>query len=163
MQPTTRATAEPSPAPERTAVYRLYDEAEQLLYVGVAVDPPVRFRQHRRDKPWWSQVNLREVEWFDDREAALKVEAEAIVRELPRHNDIGVPWPHHRLGEAPAEVMSYSMFAACLHRMVTAELPDTRRPVVITHHGAPKVVVVPYFARTDREPTEERGDLRYGD
>ncbi|MEV6738647.1 type II toxin-antitoxin system prevent-host-death family antitoxin [Streptomyces sp. NPDC051104] len=143
--------AEATQTPERTAVYRLFDEDEALLYVGVAQDPRVRFRQHRREKPWWPQVAVREVEWHDSREQALKAEADTIARELPRHNDVGVPWPHHRLGEAPARVVNFSTFKACL-RLLVDEVADTGAPLAITHQGAPRVIVVPYFDRLQAEP-----------
>jgi prevent-host-death family protein len=134
-------------------VYRLYDADEALLYVGVAADPLTRFRQHRRDKPWWPRVALREVEWHDSREQALKVEAEAIVRELPRHNDVGVPWPHHRLGEAPAEVINFTLLHAAL-RQIVDQVADGGAPVAVTHHGVPRVVIVPYFDRPQEQPKD---------
>ncbi|MEH0579041.1 GIY-YIG nuclease family protein [Streptomyces sp. B21-108] len=52
-------TTEEASAAERTAVYRLYDEDERLLYVGVASDPRVRFKQHGRDKSWRPRVTAR--------------------------------------------------------------------------------------------------------
>lgn len=136
---------------ERTAVYRLHDEDAQLLYVGVTNDPKVRFRQHARDKPWWPRVSTREIEWFVTREEALRVESETISRELPRYNDAGVQWPHHRLGEAPARVMNTTAFKmdpqACFDRIV-----ETQSPVVVTRYGVPQVVIVPYFNREAEEP-----------
>jgi hypothetical protein len=44
---------------DRTALYRLYDETGQLLYVGITTYPPKRFVEHERDKPWWPQVARR--------------------------------------------------------------------------------------------------------
>ncbi|MET9956302.1 GIY-YIG nuclease family protein [Streptomyces sp. NPDC006339] len=71
---------------DRTALYRLYDDTEQLLYVGVAQDPWKRWRFHRRDKEWWGQVSVREIEWVDSREAALRQEAVEIRTRRPVHN-----------------------------------------------------------------------------
>lgn len=71
--------------PRRTALYRLYD-ADTLLYVGVAYDPEGRWKQHAVDKPWWSLVDRREVEWHPDRATAGSVERKAIRSEAPLYN-----------------------------------------------------------------------------
>lgn len=71
---------------QRTAVYRLYDKADALLYVGVSDRPKRRFEQHRRKQPWWTEVVTREIEWFDDRYAAEVEEFWAITREDPLYN-----------------------------------------------------------------------------
>lgn len=38
------------------ALYRFYDAAGALLYVGITIDPGSRWRSHAHDKPWWQQV-----------------------------------------------------------------------------------------------------------
>ncbi|MFB7500222.1 ISL3 family transposase [Streptomyces sp. NPDC056161] len=75
----------------RTALYRLYDAEEALLYVGIAGDPRSRWAQHARDKrdTWWPQVDTKEVEWLDTRETAEEAELTAILAERPRHNAVG--------------------------------------------------------------------------
>lgn len=73
-------------SPERTALYRLYDANEQLLYVGITNDPPSRMVQHAGDKTWWPQVAQHSIEWLDSREAALDAERSAIITERPRYN-----------------------------------------------------------------------------
>jgi hypothetical protein len=80
-----------------TALYRLYDAAEVLLYVGIGQHPDVRFGQHARDKPWWPQVARREIEWLDDRASAERAEAVAIRAENPEHN--GTHSPRRRYSE----------------------------------------------------------------
>lgn len=75
-----------SEPPERTALYRLYDANDQLLYVGVSSRPPIRMAQHAADKSWWGEVATQELEWLDDRETALDAEREAIRSERPRYN-----------------------------------------------------------------------------
>lgn len=70
----------------RTALYRLYDEAGVLLYIGISHQPDVRFEQHSKVKDWWPQVARREVQWFDDRPSAAAAEADAIRTEDPEHN-----------------------------------------------------------------------------
>ena len=70
----------------RTALYRLYDADDQLLYIGIAADPKERWASHASDKPWWSNVTRRDVEWISTREAAEVAEQEAIATEKPKHN-----------------------------------------------------------------------------
>lgn len=70
----------------RTAMYRLFDEAGQLLYVGIAVNPDTRWSTHAREKTWWPQVARRTVEWFDDRPSAEAAEVAAIASEAPQFN-----------------------------------------------------------------------------
>jgi prevent-host-death family protein len=70
----------------RTALYRLYDDAEVLLYIGISHQPEVRFEQHAKLKDWWPQVTRRDVQWFDDRPSAAAAEAAAIRSEDPEHN-----------------------------------------------------------------------------
>ena len=69
----------------KTAVYRFYDNADVLLYVGVADVPEVRWKGHA-DKDWWPDVARKETEWHPDRDAAEIAEAYAIRDERPVHN-----------------------------------------------------------------------------
>ncbi|MFE9064890.1 GntR family transcriptional regulator [Streptomyces violaceusniger] len=71
---------------ERTALYRLYDTDDRLLYLGITSEPKVRMKAHATDKPWWGDVETREVEWFDTRDEAAAAEIEAIRHEQPVHN-----------------------------------------------------------------------------
>ena len=48
--------------PERTALYRFFDEAGTLLYVGISNDPDVRWSYHARQKDWWPKVRSRTIE-----------------------------------------------------------------------------------------------------
>lgn len=88
------------------AVYRLYDVAGTLLYIGSAYDPVKRSRAHR-DKPWWPQVARREDEWHPTREAAYIAETEAIRQGPPPGNKISgpgavaMPAPKPKAGPTP--------------------------------------------------------------
>lgn len=73
-------------ATARTALYRLYDTADVLLYVGITVDTGTRWWNHAREKNWWGQVARKDVTWFSDRESAEAAEATAIAAESPRYN-----------------------------------------------------------------------------
>ena len=69
-----------------TALYRLYDLAGALLYIGVSDKPLVRWTQHAAEKPWWPEVSKLTLAWYDTRELALAAELCAIGAERPRHN-----------------------------------------------------------------------------
>ncbi|MFE7106604.1 GIY-YIG nuclease family protein [Streptomyces sp. NPDC057575] len=73
-------------APKRTALYRLYDTAGQLLYVGISSQPKKRWSAHSRDKHWWGDVARKEVEWFETRKSAERVEKAEIQDEKPKWN-----------------------------------------------------------------------------
>lgn len=70
----------------RTALYRLFNADDRLLYVGISNDPKVRWRQHHADKAWAPDVAMRVIEWHDSRSAALLAELKAIRAERPMHN-----------------------------------------------------------------------------
>lgn len=75
--------------PEPTALYRLYDEHDRLLYIGITKHPPTRWRQHALDKAdsWWPDVTRKAVEWHASRPEAEQAEALAIRTEGPPYND----------------------------------------------------------------------------
>ena len=91
---------------ERTALYRLFNEAGALLYVGITNDPDVRWSCHARQKDWWPEVHSRTIEWKPTRAEAEAAEAEAIGREGPRWNvirpDANGAMLHGRKGGRPA-------------------------------------------------------------
>ncbi|MFC9700900.1 type II toxin-antitoxin system prevent-host-death family antitoxin [Streptomyces sp. NPDC056943] len=139
-----------TPSNRDTALYRLYDVEDRLLYVGITGDPKVRFTQHRKEKPWWAEVALREVEWFSTRSDAERAEQRAIRREVPRYNDAGVQWPHHLLGQAPAAFMTMTEFRAEPIKTID-EVATTGQPLILTRKARPLVVLVPYL---EPKPTE---------
>ncbi|MPY31318.1 GIY-YIG nuclease family protein [Streptomyces adustus] len=107
QEPDRTATAEPTGAMgawarrwySPAAVYRLWDAAGNLLYVGSAFDPEKRCHGHR-DRPWWPEVARRTEEWKESRGAAYTAELEAIAMERPRHNVMGTP--EYRTPDTPA-------------------------------------------------------------
>lgn len=74
-----------------TAVYRFYNSSHVLLYVGITDSPAVRWRDHAKKKPWWSQVAERTLAWHPDRKAAAAEESVAIQTEEPLYNVAGRP------------------------------------------------------------------------
>jgi hypothetical protein len=71
---------------ERTAVYRLYDSNDVLLYIGVASIFGTRWHQHAGMQPWWPHVDHQTIEWHATREDAEAAGAEAIRQEKPVYN-----------------------------------------------------------------------------
>ncbi|KAA6216422.1 hypothetical protein CP979_05280 [Streptomyces filamentosus] len=69
-----------------TALYRFFDEAGVLLYVGIANDPRVRWSSHAGEKRWWPEVAAKSVEWFATRAEAESAEIAAIIGERPQYN-----------------------------------------------------------------------------
>jgi predicted GIY-YIG superfamily endonuclease len=68
------------------ALYRFFDAKGSLLYVGISLNPGARWKQHRADKPWWTEVANVTVEHHPDRQSVMDAEREAIKRERPRYN-----------------------------------------------------------------------------
>lgn len=73
--------------PGETALYRFRDDAETLLYVGIADEPVKRWASHA-DREWWQSVATYEIEWFPSRDQAAAAEREAIKNERPLHNTV---------------------------------------------------------------------------
>lgn len=79
------------PEPSRHAgrphyVYRCYDAADRLIYVGCTVAPRQRLDQHRSSTWWHEQVARVRYVVFPNKEYALFQETVAIRTENPRWN-----------------------------------------------------------------------------
>jgi predicted GIY-YIG superfamily endonuclease len=73
-----------------TSVYRLFDQAGRLLYVGITSrDPGRRLYEHERQQPWWPRVHRAALERFPARPEALRAEQLAIKTEGPEFNERG--------------------------------------------------------------------------
>lgn len=77
------------------ALYRFWNDEQQLLYVGITLDPGRRWHEHRNDKPWWSEVASITIETHPNRTAVLAAEQTAIRTEHPAYNIT-----HNRPGQA---------------------------------------------------------------
>lgn len=67
-------------------LYRFYDEASTLLYVGITMDPGSRWKDHSKEKPWWEHVRSMTSQPYPTRAAVFAAEREAIKAEGPLHN-----------------------------------------------------------------------------
>ncbi len=87
ITPTTSRPKRAAPEGDKpTAVYRLYDTAGELLYVGIGVKPMDRLDQHRRTKGWWHEVARHEVTWYASRLLAGAEECRAVAFDRPKYN-----------------------------------------------------------------------------
>lgn len=100
----------------RTALYRFYDAAGELLYIGISNDPDARWKSHRYGiAKWPTLVASRKDEWYDSRWAAEEAEVAAIKAERPlfnsSHNFVEVTftpaiWAHPVVGHRKREVIA---------------------------------------------------------
>jgi predicted GIY-YIG superfamily endonuclease len=67
-------------------VYRCYDQAGKLLYVGCTRDVEKRMQTHRYNSPWHGEMSRTTAQMFTDQPSALVAEREAIEREHPQFN-----------------------------------------------------------------------------
>lgn len=87
---------------QRTSLYRFFDKADQLLYIGITNSVPRRFDQHDDDKPWYADVTRVVLEHHPDRQAALAAEKAAIQAEHPKYNIV------HNHGRTAGKVANIS-------------------------------------------------------
>jgi GIY-YIG catalytic domain len=73
------------------ALYRLFTDDGNLLYVGISADFGQRWKDHVASKSWWREIRYMTIVWYADEETALQAERYAIADEMPQHNDAGNP------------------------------------------------------------------------
>lgn len=69
-----------------TDLYRHFDAAGNLLYVGISLNTVARLSQHKRNARWYEQIVRIDIERFRSRTEALAAEDRAIEVEKPLHN-----------------------------------------------------------------------------
>lgn len=67
-------------------LYRIFDDSDRLLYVGITMNVEDRFADHRGSKGWWASATTIRLQHYDSREAVEQAEVEAIRDEAPRFN-----------------------------------------------------------------------------
>jgi predicted GIY-YIG superfamily endonuclease len=86
-----RVTTQPTPAissPVATQLYRHFDQAGRLLYIGISVSVMNRLAQHRQDSNWFPLIATVAVVHFPSRREAEDAERNAIREERPIYNII---------------------------------------------------------------------------
>jgi predicted GIY-YIG superfamily endonuclease len=93
-------------------LYRFFDGAGRLLYIGITMDPTSRWRNHERKKDWWAEVRSMTAEPFPTLEAVRAAETAAIKAERPIHNIVhngGGRKPSVRAaGNRPTDLQHYT-------------------------------------------------------
>jgi hypothetical protein len=72
--------------PRRTALYRMFDAEDVLLYVGIAYSFGSRWAREAATATWYPEVQRQTVDWHPSRELAAAAEVAAIKAENPKHN-----------------------------------------------------------------------------
>lgn len=67
-------------------LYRLFDSAEKLLYIGVTTDCEKRIHTHRSEKSWGNRIECASIKEYDSKQDAMRAEREAIEHENPAYN-----------------------------------------------------------------------------
>jgi len=67
-------------------LYRHYDSADNLLYVGVSLNHMSRLSQHKKHAHWFEQITRVTLENYPDRQSVLDAERMAIINENPKCN-----------------------------------------------------------------------------
>lgn len=145
-----------------TALYRLYDADETLVYLGIAYDPDVRWYQHSRDKKWWTNVARKTVEWHPDRDTAEAAELAAIRTETPLHNSRGVerPEPAPALATDGVQDIPATIARPLLTRLIEQVREDGLVSALTVRGRRRAYVVTPEFydeaikARAERPSTD---------
>lgn len=104
----------------RCALYRVFNDRAELIYVGTSADPIHRLVYHKSKADWFAEAADFKTEWFDTREAAIDAEVAAIVAERPRYNASS-----SRSGPSPANSHTPPPGAALLTEWMASALMGT--------------------------------------
>jgi predicted GIY-YIG superfamily endonuclease len=69
-----------------TYLYKLYDQNNKLLYIGITTDYKVRFKNHANNQSWWNKVSRHWIKKYPSRTSALRAEKRIIARQKPKYN-----------------------------------------------------------------------------
>lgn len=73
-------------------LYRHFDSAKNLLYVGISLSTVTRLSQHRRSSRWADEIASIEIERFPNLALAAEAEKHAIIVENPKWNRVHKPF-----------------------------------------------------------------------
>jgi predicted GIY-YIG superfamily endonuclease/antitoxin (DNA-binding transcriptional repressor) of toxin-antitoxin stability system len=145
-----------------TALYRCFDAAGGLLYVGITTDIAERCRQHASTSPWWPLVEQRTREWHPNRPDAERAETTAIETERPKYNRAGSATPTNASRDFPPGVeVSQSQLRARVGDFVHATA--VRGQITyITRNGrrVAAIVPVPFAEAGEAGEAEQRGEAK---
>ncbi len=76
----------------KTSLYRHFDAAGNLLYVGISSSAAYRrLMEHKNLSAWYFLITTVKIEHFDTRKEAEAAELKSIRTEMPAHNVTGKP------------------------------------------------------------------------
>lgn len=75
-----------STSPTKFALYRHFDVARNLLYVGVSINAVNRLIEHQKDSTWAEKIAFIEITYWNSRHDSLMAERYAIVNQKPLFN-----------------------------------------------------------------------------
>lgn len=154
----TWASGQPRNRPTgQTAVYRLFNSTEDLLYVGKSVHPPQRWCEHAASKPWWGEVNRKTVEWFESDENASQAEAAAIEAEKPRYNVLGTP-RHAEVSGGRRAILDHQRFPqvqAVMAGLLSIEDPAERFEAATKTMELARHTLMPEAAKIRQDAVQE--------
>lgn len=141
-----------------TALYRLFNDAGRLLYVGIGSVPESRWRDHAAAKEWWPEVTRKTVEWFPSVAAATAAEAAAIDIEDPLYNvrpgyKSAPPEPQDGLPRVPVRVVRDAMGRLLDAAHYAGEI------TIVSRQGEEWAAIVPLeliAAHRDAPPVEQQ-------
>lgn len=80
---------------DTTYIYRFFDKDDNLLYVGMSLDPYKRFQYHQDNAMWWPYQERHTIEDCSSRHQAFRKETKAIKAERPIFNKTGSERDHN--------------------------------------------------------------------
>lgn len=138
---------------DTTALYRLFDAAGRLLYVGISANPEERLKSHASTAPWWPLVASREIAEYPSRDAAEGAETEAITTEHPLYNRAQSATPMNVTRDfADLTDMPVGQFRIRMADVVNAAVVRGQT-TYLTSHGRRIAAVIPL---TEAEAIEAR-------
>ena len=78
----------------KTYLYKMYNNDDQLLYVGITNNVDQRFTAHASTKSWWKDVDNINLKIYQDRESAILSERMTIISEHPKYNELVTKKPY---------------------------------------------------------------------
>lgn len=67
-------------------LYRVYDQRDELLYIGISNNIFARLGLHCRESAWWGQATRYTYAVYPDRRSVRRAKCKAIRDEHPKHN-----------------------------------------------------------------------------
>lgn len=123
-------------------LYRCYNKATRLLYVGMTNHLENRIKNHRAGKVWWKYVDHLTFQQFRSRGELARAEADAIEKESPKFNIVQpLTAPDgssrgHRACQLWPEASRFCTIMPEYELLVTQSLEQQLFPCVVCHARA---------------------------